>query len=171
MNEHNDYPMALTPAPTPATLIDEGYISAAVVASRESPRKRIIQPLHKESTASLQRMLNALQPGSYIRPHRHAPDRAESIVVVSGSILYLTFTAEGEVEKVLQLKAGSAQIGIDIECGIWHSFAALEADTVLCEVKPGPYDPRSDKEFAPWAPEEYSAEAKGYLKALIARFS
>ncbi|NNJ69652.1 MAG: WbuC family cupin fold metalloprotein [Kiritimatiellales bacterium] len=167
MKRHKDHPMALKPASTQVTPIDDVLISSVVVASRESPRKRIIQPLHKEGAASLQRMLNAIQPGSYIRPHRHVPERAESIIVLSGAIQFFTFSEQGAVEQSLQLKAGSTQIGIDIEGGVWHSFAALEADTVLFEVKPGPYDPESDKEFARWAPEEYSPEVGDYLNQLM----
>ena len=36
----------------------------------------------------------------------------------------------------------------------WHSVAALSADTVLFELKPGPYSPIDDKDFAEWAPAE-----------------
>jgi cupin fold WbuC family metalloprotein len=142
-------------------------LDGAKTASRESPRKRIILPLHKKVEDSLQRMLNILQPGSYIRPHRHPARRAESLIVLSGTLLYLTFDDHGAVLERLMLKAGSAQFGVDTEGGIYHCFMALEPDTVLFEVKPGPYDADGDKQFAPWAPEEYSAEAAAYLEDLL----
>ena len=167
MSEKSDYPMALTPPAAAVIPVDTAMISAAKKASRESPRKRVILPLHKQGAASLQRMLNAIQPGSYIRPHRHAEDRAESIMVISGSILYLTFTEEGNVDEVFTLTVGSGRIGIDIEGGVWHSFMVLEPDTVLFEVKPGPYNTQTDKEFAPWAPAEHSEDAATYLDQLL----
>jgi cupin fold WbuC family metalloprotein len=167
MTDRSEYPMALIPPDSEVSPIDTSLIASAISASRESSRKRVIQPLHKHGGASLQRMLNAIQPGSYIRPHRHAVDRAESIMVVSGAILYLTFTAKGEVSEAFTLRAGSSRIGMDIEGAIWHSFAALEPDTLLFEVKPGPYDARTDKEFARWAPEEYSEDAAAYLENLV----
>lgn len=34
---------------------------------------------------------------------------------------------------------------------------------MIFEVKPGPYDPASDKDFATWAPPEYSPPAPAYL--------
>lgn len=167
MPDQPDYPMALSPPATPVVPITETLLADTVAASRESPRGRIIQPLHKRGGDSLQRMLNALQPGSYIRPHRHAVDRGESLIVLSGTLLYLVFNDKGEVEQALRLKAGSAQFGVDIDGGVWHCFMALEPDTVLFEIKPGPYDAQADKGFAPWAPEEYSPEAGTYLESLL----
>ena len=46
----------------------------------------------------------------------------------------------------------------------------LEPDTVVFEVKPGPYQPTSDKDFAPWAPAEGGPDAPAYLADLEARF-
>ena len=146
--------------------VDENLISSVVKESRISPRKRMILPLHKGDFALLQRMLNAIQPGSYIRPHRHAKDRAESIVVLQGAIRFLVFDDRGEIFQTLELRAGTPTFGIDFEGGVWHSFQTLEKDTVLFEVKPGPYNPDTDKEFAPWAPEEFSPEAAAYLESL-----
>jgi cupin fold WbuC family metalloprotein len=171
MPESPSHPMAMPPSVTPITPISKSLMAATRAASHESPRKRMIFPLHKHGGDSLQRMLNALQPGSYIRPHRHAPDRGESIVVLAGSILYLVFNSEGDVQEHWILTAGSAQLGIDIEGGIWHCFMALEPDTILFEVKPGPYDALADKDFASWAPEEYSEEAATYLEALKSKAS
>ncbi len=158
---------AIQPPGTPVTLINDELLAEVVNASRISPRKRMILPLHKEGDDLLQRMLNALQPGSYIRPHRHASDRGESLIVLRGVLIYFTFNEQGTLESTTQLEAGSAQFGIDIEGGVWHSFAAAEPDTVLFEVKPGPYNEEADKEFAAWAPEESSPEANAYLEALL----
>ncbi|WP_322609015.1 WbuC family cupin fold metalloprotein [Pontiella agarivorans] len=146
--------------------ISSGLIRQVLDGSRSSARKRMILPLHKGDAALLQRMLNAVQPGTYIRPHRHTADRAESIIVLQGAIQFLRFDDCGEIVQSLEVRAGSSVFGVDIEGGIWHSFLAVEPDTVLFEVKPGPYDPETDKEFARWAPSEFSAEAEAYLQNL-----
>lgn len=166
MSNEATHPMSLPPPTTTVAAIDESMIGRARAASLASPRKRIIQPLHKKVGDSLQRMLNVVQPGSYIRPHRHASDRGESIIVVSGTLLYLVFNEEGSVRECLGVGGNSGRIGIDIDGGVYHSFIALEPDTVLFEAKPGPYNPATDKEFAPWSPEEYSPEAAVYLEEL-----
>lgn len=161
------FPTALPAPDTALTVLDAGLISAANTASGVSPRGRIIQPLHKALSDPLQRMLNSLQPGTYIRPHRHAEDRAESIVVLSGALLYVVFDGSGTVVERIRLAAGSERMGIDIAGGIYHSFLALIPDTVLFEIKPGPYDPKTDKLFAPWAPEEYSGAVGRYMEQLL----
>lgn len=113
-------------------------------------------------------MLNALQPGSYVRPHRHLlPPKAESSVLLRGSIGFITFHDDGRVDRQLVLSAGSSSFGVDCQPGPFHTLFALEPDTVVFEVKPGPYDPASDKDFAPWAPEEGSPEATAYLERLV----
>jgi len=166
MSDRN-YPTALPPPEAGLSLIDHELLAAANAASRKSPRKRISQPLHKHAGDRLQRMINSLQPGTYIRPRRHASDRAESLVVLAGSIVYVTFDDEGRVRERLRLAAGSDRVGVDTEGGIYHCFAALEPDTVLFEVKLGPHDPETDKEFASWAPEEGTDGAEVYLEGLL----
>ena len=44
--------------------------------------------------------------------------------------------------------------GVEIPVGTWHSLIALEEDTLVYEVKDGPYSPEDDKNFAVWAPKE-----------------
>jgi hypothetical protein len=67
---------------------------------------------------------------------------------------------------MFRLRANSDCFGVDIEPGVFHSFFALEEDTVLFEVKPGPYERIADKDFAAWAPKEGTAEARSYLEGL-----
>lgn len=144
----------------------------AIAQSRLSPRRRIICPFHPAASDSLHRMLNAIQPRSYIPPHRHAnPPKAEGIVVLKGSIGFLRFSDGGSVEQTFVLGANQASFGIDIHPGVFHTFVALEEDTVLFEVKPGPYEKTSDKDFAPWAPKEGTESAQAYLEQLLRFFA
>ncbi len=156
------------PVPTTDTvLIGTKLIDRVVEGSRLSSRKRMILPLHKAPDAPMHRMLNAMQPYSYIQPHRHLhPPKAESVIVLQGALLCFLFSAEGKVEKVHTLAAGSPDFGIDSEPGIFHTFLALMEDTVIFEVKPGPFQPGSDKDFAPWAPAEGAREVEKYMEFL-----
>ena len=164
MTPDHDYPRALKPPSEDVVLIDDNLIQTAVDASRNSPRKRITLPLHKSPTANLHRMLNALQPDSYIQPHRHLyPPKAESIIVLKGAIIYAEFSDTGDIETFYRLSSESLNIGVDIEPGIFHTFFAVVEDTVLFEVKPGPYEQSSDKDYASWAPAEGSESAVEYL--------
>ena len=51
--------------------------------------------------------------------------------------------------------------------GQYHTLAALKPDTVIYEVKAGPYKDSIDKSFAPWAPAEGTVEGQDYLKNLL----
>lgn len=76
----------------PVFVLTPELIRKGLDASRESPRKRIILPIHRRQEARVQRMLNFLQPGTYIRPHRHTGEHAvESINIRRGSIKYFVF--------------------------------------------------------------------------------
>jgi hypothetical protein len=57
-------------------------------------------------------------------------------------------------------------LAVDCREGVWHTFFALEPNTVVFEAKAGPHDAAMDKEFAPWAPDEESPEAAEYFSRL-----
>lgn len=160
-------PKALPAPPGDLVPLTADLLDAAAKASRSSARGRIILPLHKSPEDPLQRMLNALQPGSYIQPHRHLhPPRAESLILLRGSIRYIMFSEDGKIQESCVIAAHSVRLGMDTQPGIYHTFFALEPDTVVFEVKAGPYVEASAKDFAPWAPQEGSREAAYYLEKL-----
>ena len=158
---------ALEAPPTKLTPMTSQLLDQAIEGARQSARLRMILPLHKSAEATLHRMFNAMQPGTYIPPHRHfCPPKPESILVLRGSMCFITFDDSGQVEQMIDVTAGSEVFGIDIEPGIFHTFLILEPDTVMYEVKPGPYSPIDDKDFATWAPREGDSAAAGYLAML-----
>jgi cupin fold WbuC family metalloprotein len=163
-----EFPRALEAPPGAVIPVGESLIARVVEASRESPRRRMVLPLHKGPEAVLQRMLNAVQPGSYIQPHRHAVPRAESLILLRGAFRFVAFDESGEVRQAVDLRE-SGDLAVDIEPGIYHSMVALLPDSVVFEVKTGPYDPDGDKDFASWAPREGSPEAASWLEELVVR--
>jgi len=158
---------AMAAPPDKVTLIDDRLIKDVILRSRTHPRRRMIQPLHKNSDAPIHRMLNSLQPDSYILPHRHCrPPKPESVIVLRGTLAAIIFDDTGRITASYRLQADSATMGIDIEAGLFHTFLALHPDTVIFEVKPGPYEISSDKDFAPWAPPADTPAAGEYLSRL-----
>jgi cupin fold WbuC family metalloprotein len=112
-------------------------------------------------------MLNALQPSTYIRPHRHAaPPKSETLVLLSGSLGFIPFFDDGtpDEQSFIHLHRGKA-VMLDCREAVWHTFFALEPSVVF-EAKAGPHVAATDKEFAPWAPDETAAEAQTYLAHL-----
>lgn len=140
----------------PVFRVTEEDLNRGLEASRNSSRKRFILPIHREQQALVQRMINFMQPGTYVRPHRHPRAGAcESIAVLRGSIRFRIFSDTGEVLQQFDLSGQTPEAVVDIEPNVWHSFDVLEPDTILFETKMGPYDANLDKEFAPWSEEEH----------------
>ncbi len=160
---------ALDPPAGPLVALTDAVVEAAIAASRTSPRRRVILPFHKSEADLLHRMLNAAQPDTYVRPHRHLdPPKAEAWIALRGALAFFTFDEGGRVQECLRVGAGEATCGVDLEPGIYHSFVALVPDTVIYEVKTGPFAPATDKTFAPWAPAEGDPAAAAYREALRA---
>lgn len=144
---------------------DEKIIRRGVLASRKSERRRIILPIHRQQDAPVQRMLNFLQPETYVRPHLHPrPEAVETIFVIQGALVFFIFDETGSVLRVERLGEAHPCRLLDLEPQVWHSFVVSEPDTVILETKLGPYDTKLDKIFAPWAPEEGSQEAQHLIE-------
>lgn len=165
---HTDFPLAMEAPDSDVVKLTEDMLEKTVALSRESPRGRIIQRLHKKDDAPLHRMLNVMQPGSYLRPHRHMnPPKSEAFVMMKGSVRFVEFDDFGAIVDWFDMQAGTEIFGVDVEPGVWHSLLVLKPDSVIFEVKNGPYTKASDKDFPDWAPEEGTPEAALYLKELL----
>jgi cupin fold WbuC family metalloprotein len=164
--------LALDPPEGALVLITDAAVQTAIEHARTSPRRRVIAPYHKSHADPLHRMLNAVQPDSYIRPHRHLdPPKCEAWILLRGSLAFFTFEDDGRVRDCLRVAAGGDPFGVDLAAGVYHSFFALEPDTVIYEVKPGPYAAADDKAFAPWAPAEGDGAVSLYMEKLRSEFS
>lgn len=137
-----------------ARVIDRSLLDAASEAARESPRGRRNMNFHEADDAQCHRLLNAIEPGSYVAPHRHLdPAKDESIIVLRGRLGCVFFADDGTIVETCVLEPGGV-VGVDIPHGTFHTIFALEPGTVFFEAKAGPYLPLREAEFAPWAPRE-----------------
>jgi len=162
-------------------LITEELIGLVVAQAQESTRRRKNYNFHAGDEDNPHRFLNVFLHGSYVRPHRHlTPPKAESFLVLRGHVAAFVFDDHGAVisghilgqgtfpgKVPSRVTDGTVARGIDLRPGLWHCVAALSSVAVCYEVKPGPWDPATDKEFAQWAPEEGLAGAVQYLATLL----
>ena len=111
----------------------------------------------------MQRFLNVLQPGTYVRPHRHRREQSgagfECFVVLQGCVGLLVLNSAGEVLQRERLEASGEVRGVQLAEGLFHTLVALEANSVMFEIKQGPYEPLADKDFLAAFPLEGTAEA------------
>jgi cupin fold WbuC family metalloprotein len=135
-------------------------------AARKTPRRRLNRNLH-EMDEPVHRLLNAIEPGSWVRPHRHLdPPRSETLLVVQGSLGVVLFDDDGAVTDVTRLDAGGGTFGVDLAAGTWHGLVSLAEGTVFYETKPGPYIAPAPSDRAPWAPDEGEPAAGAAEEAL-----
>ena len=139
-------------------LITKQTIEDLMAKAASSPRKRQNLNLHQELSDPINRFLNAGLPESYIRPHRHRLEKFELVSVLHGMLDVIIFDPDGKIEQRHTLAAGSISL-VEVHGGQWHTFTFHAPVAVALEVKPGPYEPALDKEFADWAPAETDSGA------------
>ncbi|MQY50734.1 WbuC family cupin fold metalloprotein [Rhodocyclus tenuis] len=153
------------------TFIDRALLDSLVDEAMTSPRRRRNRNFHRHESDAAHRLLNAIEPGSYVPPHRHLdPAKDETMLVVRGSLGVVFFDDAGQPVRYAELRAGSDCIGVDIPHGVFHSVLACEPGTVFFEAKAGPWQVLTEAERAPWAPAENDAQAAAYQASLRALF-
>ncbi|MFQ6538577.1 MULTISPECIES: WbuC family cupin fold metalloprotein [Aphanothece] len=154
-------PRSPEPRP-PLQRIDQTLLDRLSGEARREARLRRHHNLHRLPD-KVQRFLNALQPGTYVRPHRHCRDEPgsgfECFVVLQGAIGLLVLNRAGEVSRIERLEANGPLKGIELAEGQFHTLVALLPDTVMLELKQGPYEPATDKEFLTRFPAEGTPDA------------
>lgn len=140
--------------------IDAAEIEHLIQQSRTAPRSRAHVLLHKDHDDPVQRLLIAGQPDSFIRPHRHTV-QWEMLVGLSGALDVLLID-DGRMVTTRRHLSPDAPV-VQIPPGQIHTAVFMKPDTVVLEVKPGPYRPN---EFCSWSPEEMTADAKRMLAVL-----
>ncbi|MDA8160440.1 MAG: WbuC family cupin fold metalloprotein [Desulfobacteraceae bacterium] len=133
-----------------------------------APRRRRNLNLHPGDGCRCHRLLNAIEPDSYIRPHRHLDDeKDETFVLLRGRLGIVMFAADGQVTETVLLAPDTGNLGVDIPHGVYHTAVSLASGTVFFEAKAGPYLPLDQAEQAPWAPADAAPQAVAwYLNQL-----
>ena len=146
-------------------LIDDAVLDAVTAAARLSPRLRKNHNLHPGDNSACHRFFNAIEPGSYIQPHRHLdPEKDETLVLIRGRLGVVSFDDSGTVTDKALLSAPGQVVGLPH--GAYHSALSLQSGTIFLEIKAGPYLPFSAREKAPFAPDEGAPEVAAYLERL-----
>lgn len=148
-------------------IFDEQLLSRLSAEAVLAPRRRKNLNIHPSDDFCCHRLFNAIEPGSYIRPHRHQDtSKDETFVIISGRLGVLMFDDDGTVVESAVLSAHGSVRAVDIPHGRFHSAVALETGTIFFESKAGPYLPLAMDEIAPWSPAEGTPESLEYLKTL-----
>jgi len=142
-------------------------IDKITAQARISPRLRMNYNFHTELNDPVQRLLNALEPWTYIRPHKHTT-KEESFVLLRGKVLAVVFNADGTIRDYTVMCLSTGILGVEFEENSFHMLTSLESGSVVYEIKEGPFIPHTEGSSAPWAPLEGSPEAKEFLAKVFA---
>jgi cupin fold WbuC family metalloprotein len=128
--------------------------------------------IHTSDSAPSQRLFNAIEPDSYVPPHRHMdPAKDETFVWIRGRMGVVEFDVTGRITDTAILGAAES-VSVTIPSGTFHAIFAIEPGSVFFESKAGPYKPLSETEKAGWAPPEGGPESAAFLaglKSMVAR--
>ncbi len=147
--------------------IDRQKLDEISLQAERSPRRRKNYNFHRSDEAICHRLLNAMEPDSYIQPHRHlAREKDETLIVVRGKMGLVLFDEQGSITKKALLEPEGDVMMVNIPAGTFHTWISLEARSVFFEAKAGPFRPLTQAEKAPWAPGEGEELSAGYLASL-----
>ena len=133
-------------------IINEALLNETTGRAKQSPRLRMNYNFHEHLDDPVNRLLNALEPGTYLRPHRHLnPKKDEIFLLLRGRIAVFLFDNKGEITQTQILDPKEGVYGAEIKAGTWHGLLA----------------PLAPENFAPWspAPEDTKGVAK-YMELL-----
>jgi cupin fold WbuC family metalloprotein len=146
--------------------ITDILLDEVIAKAKESPRRRMNYNFHPELSDPVQRLLNALEPWTYIRPHKHTT-KEEAFVLLRGTVLAVTFNDDGTICNHAVLNRNSGTLGIEFEENTFHMLTSLETGSVVYEIKEGPFVPHTEGSSAPWAPKEGTDESAAFLQSVF----
>lgn len=124
-------------------IITEELLNCISTKAKESPRLRMNYNLHESLDAKVQRLFNAMEPGTVIPIQRHQ-NTAETLIIVRGKMKVVFYDDNKNVIEEAILSHELGNYGIHIPIGVWHCVEILEPNTVMFEVKEGPYAPLAE---------------------------
>ena len=149
-------------------LINENLLDETTEQAKKSPRLRMNYNFHETLDDPINRLINAMEPGTYLRPHRHKnPDKNEVFLILRGSAALFLFDDNGNITEQIILNPKAGVYGGEIPCDVWHTLLVLESGSVIYEIKQGPFVPLSPENMAPWSPSVEDTEgAKKFMDKL-----
>lgn len=139
--------------------ITQTMLKALAQQARTAPRLRANHNLHPQLDDPIQRLAIAMEPGTYVRPHRHS-HTWEMLHPLAGRFVVLEFDDQGRVlsRSLLGTADGDVRL-LELAAGSWHAVLSLEPGAVIFEIKHGPYQPLVEADLAPWSPATETPQA------------
>lgn len=128
-------------------VINQSLLNQLTKQAKASPRLRMNYDLRNSEDDGSQRMLNAIEPDSPERIHRHQ-HTSETVVCIRGRVVEEFYD---ELERIctesVVLTPSGPNVAVNIPAGQWHSIRAVESGTVLMESKNGKWEPLGEEDI------------------------
>lgn len=123
--------------------------------AQESERLRYHLNLHRFYDEPVQRVIISLMHGTYIPPHYHELNNQwECFNVISGDVCVLIFDRNGTVTEKIYLGQKTGVFGIELSPNTTHTLLCVSDDSMILEIKEGPFNPGKAKVKPHWSPDE-----------------
>lgn len=126
--------------------LDKELLDSITQKAKESPRLRMNHNLHDSLDSKVQRLFNALEPGTVLPIHRHQ-NTDETYILVRGKIEVIFYDDDKNITDRFVISQEDGTFGVHIPKGTWHTLDVLESGSVIFEVKEGPYQPISENDI------------------------
>ena len=127
-------------------LLKYSILDKVSTEAKASPRLRMNFNLHTSFEDSVQRMFNAIEPGSIIPIARH-PYASETLILLRGRLRVIIYNDNKDIIEDVILDFLNGNIGYHIPKNTWHCVESLEEGTVLFETREGPYRPLNESDI------------------------
>lgn len=127
-------------------IIDKKLLDEVSAQAKASKRLRMNYNLHDSLDAKAQKLLNALEIGTILPIHRHR-HTSETYMLLRGKIRVMFYNEMREETDSFLLDPLSGNYGVQIPVGQWHTLEVLEDNSVIFEVKDGPYTPLAPEDL------------------------
>jgi cupin fold WbuC family metalloprotein len=119
-------------------VINDELLNNLTKEARENVRLRKNFNLHESEKDDVQRLFNALEPGTVMPVHRHTHTE-ETYILLRGEMNVFFYNNDKQLMDTFHLNPLEGNYGINIPSGQWHTLEVIKQGTVIFEVKKGPY--------------------------------
>ena len=135
-------------------VITQAILDQLTEQAKASLRLRMNYDLRDSEDDGSQRMLNAIEPGSPERIHRHQ-HTSETVVCSRGRVVEEFYdeldgsagSPQGICTDSIVMTPNGPNVAINIPAGQWHSIRAVESGSVVLSCKDGKYEPMSEADI------------------------
>lgn len=127
-------------------ILQQTILNETIQKASESPRLRMNYNIHESFEDSVQRMFNALEPGTIVPIARH-PYSSETLIMLRGKLRVLIYDDNKNIIEDVIIAPNSDNIGYHIPKGTWHKVESLEHGTICFETREGPYVPVAEEDI------------------------